>query len=98
VAVSQRCDAFLQEITSFCTQDMLTSENESIIKDVFMKILESGETYSMDDIEKWLSIHFNSSQNLSERILNISHYQKAKYEATNRLKMAPDSCGCGGNC
>jgi len=35
---------------------------------------------------------------IAERILNVAHYQKAKFDARNPLKMAHDSCGCGGDC
>ena len=89
---------FLQDVSSICTKKFLTMQDGEIIKDAFRKRLDSGKTYSMEEIEEWLGTGTNPSQDVFERIINIAHYQKAKHEAKNRLKMMPDSCGCGGNC
>jgi len=89
---------FLQDVSSLRTKKILSKEDEEMIKDAFRKILESGKTYSMYEVEEWLGIGTSPSQDVFERIMNIAHYQKAKYEAKNRLKMMQDSCGCGGGC
>ena len=78
-------------------ETQLKPEDEAIIKEIFKKILSSGDNYDVSEIENWINTMANS-QYVNERILNIAHYQKAKHEARNKLKMMPDDCGCGGNC
>lgn len=78
--------------------EQLSSSDLESIKEIFKKILLSGNSYKIEDIENWLQSNTNISQNNVDKILNTAHYQKAKYDSMNPLKMAPDSCGCGGDC
>lgn len=87
----------LEQIKQVATETGLKPEDESAIKDIFKKILSSGDDYDLSEIENWLNT-VTQSQSVGERIMNIAHYQKIKYEASNKLKMMPDDCGCGGNC
>ncbi|MCH8995622.1 MAG: hypothetical protein IH915_00910, partial [Thaumarchaeota archaeon] len=44
----------LNEITTMIIEKKsLKSQDEGLIKDVFMKILQSGENYNVDEIESW---------------------------------------------
>jgi hypothetical protein len=76
----------------------LGSEQNDLIKATFKKILSSGDTYKIDEIENWLCDTCVTNPAVIERILNIAHYEKAKFDAKNPLKMTHDSCGCGGDC
>ncbi len=87
----------LLEKIKLVSETQLKPEDENAIKDIFKKILSSGDNYDLSEIENWLNT-VTQSQSIGERIMNIAHYQKTKYEASNRLKMMPDDCGCGGNC
>jgi len=95
--LSEKTLVFLNELKSISTNGTLESNQDELIKATFKKILSSGDIYKIDEIEIWLS---NSQTNpvIAERILNVAHYQKAKFDAQNPLKMAHDSCGCGGDC
>ena len=83
--------------SSDCSGALETAQND-LITDTFKKILSSGDTYKIVDIENWLASNPQTKPVVTERILNVAHYQKAKYDARNPLKMANDSCGCGGDC
>jgi hypothetical protein len=80
------------------TRILGSQQQDSTIKDTFKKILSSGDVYKIDEIENWLNENISTNPAVIERILNVAHYQKAKNDANNPLKMAPDSCGCGGDC
>lgn len=72
----------------------LQSEDEEMIKEIFKNTLEDGNSFEINEIEDWFS--FGSLNNkLVDRIINIAHYQQAKYDANNKLKFISDSCGCG---
>ena len=95
--LSEKTLVFLNELKSIAHDGMLGSNQNELIKITFKKILSSGDIYKIEEIEDWL----NTSQTnpvVAERILNVAHYQKAKFDAKNPLKMAHDSCGCGGDC
>ena len=88
----------LHKIAAIDCKGALDSTQDELIKDTFKQILSSGNIYKITDIEKWLET-VSPNAVVSERILNVAHYQKAKYDAQNPLKMAhDDSCGCGGDC
>ncbi len=77
----------------------LGNEQDDLIRETFKKILSSGNTYKIDDIKQWLDYNHVTNPVVAERILNVAHYQKAKHDANNPLKMAhDDNCGCGGDC
>ena len=87
----------LESIKQLSSDGTLKPEDEAMIKEIFKKILSSGDNYNVSEIENWIGT-VSKSQNISERIMNIAHYQKAKHDSNNKLKMMPDDCGCGGNC
>ncbi|MDH2908417.1 MAG: hypothetical protein PXX83_10025 [Candidatus Nitrosotalea sp.] len=97
--LSERSLALLNHLITIDCNGALDREQDDLIKDAFAKILSSGNIYKIDDIEKWLDTCQITNTVVAERVLNVAHYQKAKYDAKNPLKMAhDDSCGCGGDC
>ncbi|MDE1726622.1 MAG: hypothetical protein KGH89_05090 [Thaumarchaeota archaeon] len=85
----------LQDIASAAS---LGSQDEDLVKSVFKKILDSGDTYNMTELESWFSKVVSANQSAVDRVLNIAHYQKSKFEARNKFRMISDGddCGCGG--
>ena len=87
----------LNEITtSVSSKKHLKSEDESMIKTTFKNILESGGTFNLDEIESWFALEGSwHDKSVVDRILNIAHYEQAKYDANNKLKFMSDDCSCG---
>ena len=86
----------LNEITtSISSKKHLNPEDENVIKKAFKTILESGDLYTIDELESWFTLEgsWNDKPTI-ERIINIAHYQHAKHEASNKLKLVSDSYGC----
>ena len=98
MALSERSLDLLNQLKLIDCNGPLESEQDNLIKETFKKILSCGDTYKIVEIEYWLDSNPQINSIIAERILNVAHYQKAKYDAKNPLKMAPDSCGCGGDC
>jgi len=99
VTLSESSLALLNPLTSIDSSGNVGTEQDDLIRDTFKKILSSGNVYKIDDIEQWLDYNHMTNSAVAERILNVAHYQKAKHDANNPLKMAhDDSCGCGGDC
>ena len=99
MTLSENSLALLNRLTSINNSGILGGEQDDLIRDIFKKILSNGNIYKIDDIEKWLNVNNMTNPVVAERILNVAHYQKAKHDANNPLKMAhDDSCGCGGEC
>ncbi len=75
----------LNEITTMITEkNSLKSQDEGLIKDVFMEILKSGENYNVDEIEYWFKNEGSWKNKKSIlRITNMSHYIQEKYEQKN---------------
>jgi len=96
VPLSERSLALLNQLKSIDCDKILESRQNDLIQDTFKKILSSGDIYKIDEIENWLDDGQQTITIVAERILNVAHYQKAKFDAKNPLKMAHDSCGCGG--
>ena len=96
--LSERSLTLLNQLKSIDCSGALGSEEDEMIKDAFKKILSSGDIYKIDEIENWLDANTQTNPPVAERILNVAHYQKAKFDAKNPLKMADDGCGCGGDC
>ena len=90
----------LNEITSQIeNKSMLTSENESLIKQIFKEINEKGERYGVDEIESWFENEGSwNVKDVRTRIVNISHYAQSKFEQTNKFRIIDDSCGDGDSC
>jgi hypothetical protein len=90
----------LNEITSQIeNKSMLTSENESLIKQIFREINETGERYDVDEIESWFENEGSwNIKNVITRIVNISHYAQSKFEQTNKFRIINDTCGDGDSC
>ncbi|MDE1830251.1 MAG: hypothetical protein KGI25_08010 [Thaumarchaeota archaeon] len=76
-------------------------QEEDLVKSTFKKILESGDTYSVMDLEDLFVSKANGDSQVIDRIMNIAHYQKSKFDASNKFRMVSDendcSCGCGGH-
>ena len=96
--LSERTLVLLNTLKSIDDNKIIGSEQDDLIRDTFKKILLSGDSYKINEIENWLDNGQKISPAITERILNVAHYQKAKFDASNPLKMAHDSCGCGGDC
>ena len=90
----------LNEITTLVEdKSQLTLENESFIKQIFKEINEKGERYDVDEIESWFENEGSwKIKDVRTRIVNISHYDKTKFELTNKFKIVDDSCGEGDSC
>ena len=90
----------LNEITTLVEDKSdLTSENESLIKQIFQEINENGERYDVDEIESWFENE--GSWNVKEvrsRIVNISHYAQSKFEQTNKFRIVDDTCNDDDSC
>ncbi|MBI1829342.1 MAG: hypothetical protein HY222_06965 [Thaumarchaeota archaeon] len=87
----------LNEITtSVSSKKRLKPEDETMIKGIFQNMLESGGIFNIDEIESWFALEGSwHDKSTVERILNIAHYQQAKYDANNKLKFMSDDCSCG---
>lgn len=96
--LSENSLVLLDQLKSVNYTGTLENKQDELIKDTFKKILSNGDLYKIDEIENWLKVNIQANPIAVERILNMAHYQKAKYDANNPLKMAHDSCGCGGDC
>jgi hypothetical protein len=88
----------LNEITTMIIEKKsLKSQDEDLIKDVFMKILQSGENYNVDEIEFWFKNEGSWKNKKSIlRIVNMSHYIQEKYEQNNKFRVlsSKNSCDC----
>lgn len=98
MTLSEKSLILLNNLKSISDDKILESEQEDLIQNIFKKILTSGDTYKIEDVENWLDGEQKIHPLVAQRILNVAHYQKAKFDAKNPLKMAHDSCGCGGDC
>ncbi|MDR3782128.1 MAG: hypothetical protein P4K92_02290 [Candidatus Nitrosotalea sp.] len=96
--LSERTLVLLNPLKSIDDNKIIGREQVDLIRDIFKKILSSGDSYKIHEIENWLDNGQKINPSIAERILNVAHYQKAKFDANNPLKMADDSCGCGGDC
>ena len=90
----------LNEITSQIeNKSMLTSENESLIKQIFKEINEKGERYDIDEIESWFENEGSwNVKDVRTRIVNMSHYAQSKFEQTNKFRIIDDSCDNDDSC
>ncbi len=88
----------LNEITTMIIEkNSLKSQDESLIKDVFMEILQSGENYNVDEIESWFKNEGSWKNKKSIlRITNMSQYIQEKYEQKNKFRVLSNknSCDC----
>ena len=96
--LSERSIVLLNHLKSIDCDKIIASEQDDLIGDTFKQILSSGDVYKIGEIENWLDGGQKINPVVAQRILNVAHYQKAKFDAKNPLKMAQDSCGCGGDC
>jgi hypothetical protein len=99
MALSNNVIIKLNEITSQVSDKKSLSENdESLIKNVFAKILESGGTYDVDEIEAWFESEgtWNHKPTII-RLTNMSHYvQQRFWQSPKKLRVVSDheKCGC----
>jgi len=88
----------LNEITTMITdKNSIKSDDEVFIKEIFKKLLESGENYNVDEIESWFKNEgtWKNKQSII-RITNISHYIEEKFQQGNKFKILSNekSCDC----
>ena len=90
----------LNEITTLVEdKNQLTSENESLIKQIFKDINEKGERYDVDEIESWFENEGSLNvKDVKNRIVNISHYAQSKFEQTNKFRIVDDTCNDEDSC
>jgi hypothetical protein len=78
-------------------KNSLKLEDEVFIKEIFTKLLESGENYNVDEIESWFKNEgtWKNKQSII-RITNISHYIEEKFQQNNKFQILSNdkSCDC----
>ena len=91
----------LNEITTqVYDKKSLTDKDEDLIRDVFLRTLESGEYYDVDEIESWFENEGSWKYKPTiVRITNISHYVQARFEqGGKKLRIISDhkddDCSC----
>ena len=89
----------LNEITTLVEdKKKLTDKEIDEIKNIFSKILQSGQMYDVEDIESWFTNEGTwSDKNSILRITNLSHYIQSRHDQKNPFKMVKsddDSCDC----
>ena len=93
MVLSERALVLLENLQSL--SDRVDEEGNSLITNTFQQILSNADTYKINEIEDWLKAHPQIL--VSDRILNVAHYQKAKFDAKNPLKMIQENCNCKNN-
>ena len=88
----------LNEITTMINdKNSLKSKDEVFIKEIFTKLLKSGENYNVDEIESWFKNEgtWKNKQSII-RITNISHYIEEKFQQSNKFQILSNdkSCDC----
>ncbi len=88
----------LNQITNkIMDKNSLNSQDEDFIKGIFKKILDSGETYNVEEIESWFENEGSwKSKKSITRITNMCHYIQDRFEQSNKFRVISDenSCGC----
>lgn len=91
----------LHDLHSLVSKDQnLAPSDEDLAKSTFKEMLEGGDAYSITDLETWfLENSENPKREVLDRILNIAHYQKTKFDARNKFRIVSggSECSCGGN-
>jgi len=76
-------------------KNSLNSQDEDFVKDIFKKILDSGEIYNVEEIESWFENEGSwNSKKIITRISNISHYLQDKYAQSNQFRILSDKHSC----
>ena len=78
-------------------KNSLKKEDELFIKEIFMKLLENGENYNVDEIEYWFKNEGSWKNKKSIiRITNMSHYIQEKFQQGNKFQILSNdkSCDC----
>ena len=90
----------LNEITTLVEDKTnLTSENESLIKQIFKEINEKGGRYDVDENVSWFENEGSwNVKDVKTRIVNISHYVQSRFEQTNKFRIVDDTCDDGDSC
>ncbi len=94
--------ALLQQLLNLAaTTTSLGLQEEDLVKSTFKKILENGDTYNVRELEEWFTSKTNgASHQVIDRMMNIAHYQKSKFDSSNKFRMVSNGneCSCGGDC
>ena len=78
-------------------KNSLKTEDETLVKEVFTKLLENGENYNVDEIEYWFKNEGSWKNKKSIiRITNISHYIQEKFQQNNKFQILSNdkTCDC----
>jgi hypothetical protein len=88
----------LNHITTMINdKNSLNSNDEDFIKSIFNKILQSGDTYNVEEIESWFENEGSwKSKRSIARITNMSHYLQDKHIQSDQFRILSDdkSCNC----
>lgn len=86
----------LNEITTMIiNKDLLTPQDESFIKEIFIKLLKDGENYNVDEIESWFKNEGTWKNKKSIiRITNMSHYIQEKFEQAKKFQILSNDKSC----
>ena len=88
----------LNEITTMTLdKNSLKTEDEELIKKIFLELLQKGENYNVDEIESWFENEGSWKNKKSIiRITNMSHYVQEKFQQTSKFRVLSNdnSCDC----
>lgn len=86
----------LNEITTMIPDKKhLKPEDEEFIKKIFLKLLQNGENYNVDEIEYWFKNEgtWNNKKTII-RITNMSHYIQEKFQQSNKFRIFSNDSSC----
>lgn len=88
----------LNEITTMIQdKNSLKLADEAFAKEIFLKLLQSGEDFNVDEIESWFKNEGTwKNKNVIIRITNMSHYVQEKFQQNNKFQILSndESCDC----
>jgi hypothetical protein len=87
-----------QITTQIHNKKNLSDQDEHLIKDIFNKILQSGDIYNVAEIESWFENEesWNHKPTIM-RITNMSHYVQSRFEQSPKklyIISDHDDCDC----
>lgn len=88
----------LNEITTMIQdKNSLKLADEAFAKEIFLKLLQSGEDFNVDEIESWFKNEGTwKNKNVIIRMTNMSHYVQEKFQQNNKFQILSndESCDC----
>ncbi|MGQ0771413.1 MAG: hypothetical protein ACT4NT_01375 [Nitrososphaerota archaeon] len=90
---------YLNQITSQVqNKNTLSEKDEQMIKDIFSKMLQSGQRYDVEEIEAWFENHGGWTHRPTVvRIANMSHYVQSRFDQNPKkihVVSDHDDCSC----